>query len=67
MFGFHEKQPLTQVTVLLVCTAIFATSSYGFGNGIKIPYHQLWGCNGSIGFQMIEAIQVDSFFMLEPA
>ncbi|PQJ61086.1 choline transporter [Vibrio chagasii] len=63
LFGL-PKNNLTQVTVLLVCTAIFAYSSYaGLEKGIKILSNiNFWGAMGLLAFVLIAG---PTIFMLE--
>ncbi|MEZ9646904.1 BCCT family transporter [Vibrio sp. 10N.261.52.C2] len=63
LFGL-PKNNLTQVMVLLVCTAIFAYSSYaGLEKGIKILSNiNFWGAMGLLAFVLIAG---PTIFMLE--
>ncbi|MCZ8498278.1 BCCT family transporter [Vibrio lentus] len=57
------KNNLTQVMVLLVCTAIFAYIVCGFGKGIKILSNiNFWGAMGLLVFFTIAG---PTIFMLE--
>lgn len=63
LFGL-PKNNLTQVTVLLMCTAIFAYSSYaGLEKGIKILSNiNFWGAMGLLAFVLLAG---PTIFMLE--